>query len=91
MRPEKETDSRVFAVNGGENSVEVGSTEVCCSLESGEHAATWHSLEMFFTDVLQTNSQQRNRCSLPTNLTYTDEMALSKIYRNSLQIVSDIL
>jgi len=58
---ENETDSRVFAVNGVENFVEVGSTEVRRSLESGKHAATRHSLEMFFADVLQTDSQQYNR------------------------------
>ena len=57
------TDSRMFATNCVHHFVEVRTTEVRERLEAGEDTATRHSLEMFFTDVLQTSSQQWH-CSL---------------------------
>jgi len=42
----------MFAVHRVEYFVEVRTTEVCRRLESGEYAASRHSLEMFFAYVL---------------------------------------
>ena len=58
----------MFGVYGVEYFVEVGTTEVCCRLQSSEDAATRHSLEMFLADVLQQLHIVRDRPSQPSYL-----------------------
>ena len=55
----------MFGMHCVEHFVEVRATEVCCRLQSGEYAATRHSLEMFFADVLQ-NKFKIKKISIPT-------------------------